>query len=127
MNPNDNIYRQELMDIYKNPVHKGALSDPSATSHKNNPMCGHEMDLYLKIEDGVIKDASYTESACVVSVIASEILLEKVIGKKVEAINKMTKDEFLTDLGLNLSTSRVKCAMLVFEAVKEALEKYAGK
>ena len=122
MNPNDNIYRQELMDIYKNPVHKGALSDPSAISHKKNPMCGDEMDLYLKIEDG-----GYTESACVVSVIASEILLEKVIGKKVEAINKMTKDEFLTDLGLNLSTSRVKCAMLVFEAVKEALEKYAGK
>ena len=91
----DDIYREELMEIYKNPIHKGVMDDPSAQIIKENPLCGDVVSLQLKVSDGVIKDAKFDGPACAVSVISSEILVEELIGKSVEEARKFNKEDLL--------------------------------
>ena len=117
-------YQEELMDIYKNPHNKGKLSSPSVSVCKKNPMCGDELTLELDIKNGVVKDAKFDGSACSVSIISSSILTDYLIGKKVEEVKKLTKEDLLKFINLNLTTSRVACATLIFSALEEALKEY---
>lgn len=118
------LYREELMDIVKNPVNRGNMDDPSVDVSKKNPLCGDEIHLQLKFENGLVKEAKFDGTACAVSVIASEMLTDLVIGKSVEELKAISKETFLEKIGLNLSTSRVKCATLVLDALQGALEIY---
>lgn len=118
------LYREELMDIYRNPSNKGKLDDPTVAIDKKNPMCGDEINLQLKFKDDVVSDAKFDGSACAVSIIASSLLTDMIIGKTVKELKALTKDDLLNEMGLNLTTSRVKCATLVLEALQGALEIY---
>ncbi len=121
------LYKEELMDTFKNPAHRGSLDNSTVDVHSNNPMCGDQVDLKLVIEDNVVKDAKFDGSACFVSVISSEKLLDYIIGKKLSDIKKISKDDLLNMVNLNLTTSRVKCALLILSALEEALQKYERK
>lgn len=118
----NDLFRDELMDIYKNPMNQGQIDDHTHRSEGRNPMCGDEVNLQLKIADGKIKDAKFNGSACSVSIISSALLTEHIIGKTVEEAKKITKEDLLDMIGLNLTTSRVKCATLVLSALQGALE-----
>jgi nitrogen fixation NifU-like protein len=118
----DNLFRDELMDIYKNPMNQGLLDDHTHEAEGKNSMCGDHVSLQLRIEDGKISDAKFHGDACSVSVIASALLTEHIIGKTVEEAKKITKEDLLEMIGLNLTTSRVKCATLVLSALEGALE-----
>ncbi|PJA86722.1 MAG: Fe-S cluster protein [Candidatus Moranbacteria bacterium CG_4_9_14_3_um_filter_42_9] len=118
----DNLYKEELMEVYKNPPNRGVLKNPTSKSTGKNPMCGDEILLQLKIAGGKIADAKFDGSACAVSVISSALLTEHIIGKTIEEAKKLSKEDLLQLIGLNLSTSRVKCATLVLNALHDALE-----
>lgn len=118
----EDIYREELMEIYKNPPNRGSLANPSVAVKKHNPMCGDEVNLQLKIASGKIADARFDGSACAVSVISSSLLTEKIIGMTVDEAKTLKKEDLLELIGLNLTTSRVKCAVLVLSALQGALE-----
>jgi nitrogen fixation protein NifU and related proteins len=124
MNDKDQIYREELMEIYKNPRNRGSIPDPSVEIEEKNPLCGDTITLQLNITDGKIKDARFDGTACAVTVISSTYLLDELKGKSLEEVKTMTKDDLLELIGINLSTSRVKCATLVLEGIKHAVEKY---
>ena len=123
----DDLYKEELLDIYKNPSHKGNISDPTVKVSKENSMCGDSLELSLSIKDGVITDAKFDGSACSVSIISAELLLEDIVGKRVEDAKTITKKDLLNLLNLNLTTSRVKCATLVLSALGDALKEYEEK
>ena len=117
-----NIYqRQELLEIFKNPSNKGKIASPTVVVKKDNLACGDEVALYLEVDNGVITDAKFNGSACAVSIISSSLLTEEIIGKKAEDAKKLSKDDLLDLIGGNLTTSRVKCATLVLDALEEAL------
>lgn len=120
---NDYLYREELMDVYKNSKSKGRLSDPTVEVSEKNPVCGDELILQLKIEGGKIVDAKFDGMACAVSVISSAYLLKNLIGKTIDEARNITRDQLLEMIGLNLTTSRVKCATLILEALKNAITK----
>jgi len=120
----DNLYREELMEVYKNTKVRGKLADPSVEVFQRNIMCGDEIILQLQIDQGVIKDAKFDGVACAVSVIASNFMLENIIGKTTEEARQITKKDLLEMIGVNLTTSRVKCATLVLEALQNAIKKY---
>ncbi len=115
------------MDIFKDPSHKGKLTDPSVSVSQNNPLCGDKLTLYLDIKDGKIKDVSFEANACAVSVISTELLAEALTGQNIEDAKKLSKEEFLKMMDLNLTTSRIKCATLALSALHEALQKYEQK
>lgn len=118
------LYQEELMDIFKNPHNRGKLAGATVSSSKKNPMCGDNLSLDLRIEDGVIKDAKFDGSACSVSVISASIMTDFLIGKKLSEVRKITKDDLLKMINLNLTTSRVACATLIFTALEDAIKKY---
>lgn len=116
------LYQEELMDIFKNPHNRGKLAGATVSSSKKNPMCGDNLSLDLQIEDGVIKDAKFDGSACSVSVISASIMTDFLIGKKLSEVRKITKDDLLKMINLNLTTSRVACATLIFTALEDAIK-----
>ncbi len=123
----DTLYREELMEVYKNTSNRGRLTDPSIEIMQKNPMCGDEIVLQLKLSDTnprVIEDAKFDGVACAVSVISSSYLLDALKGKSIEEAKNMTKEQLLEMLNLNLTTSRVKCATLVLDALKNAIDQY---
>lgn len=116
----DNIYREQLMELFKNPAYRGHLNNATLTLNANNPMCGDELIITLAIKDGVIKDYRYDGEACAVSLASAEILGEQIIGEPITKLVSLTKEELLKLLGVQLTTSRVKCALLPLETLKDA-------
>ncbi len=120
----DDLYRSELMEIYKDPVHRGHLSDPSIATEKQNTFCGDHLHLTLKIKNHIIEDAKFEGGLCFVSIIGAELLIEEIIGKSIAEVRKIDQKRLLELINLNLSTSRVACATLTLKALHEALDKY---
>ncbi len=115
------LYREELMDHYKNPRNYGRLKNPTKTIRESNPLCGDVVDVDVSIEGGVIKDISFTGSGCAISTAALSMLTEKVKGMKVEEVKKITKDEVLNEVNPTLTISRIKCATLGYNALLRSL------
>lgn len=120
----DDLYRSELMEIYKDPTHKGHLSDPSISTEKQNAFCGDHLHLTIKIKNNIIKDVKFEGSLCFVSIVGAELLIEEIIGKTIAEVKKIDQKKLLELINLNLSTSRVACATLTLKALHEALNKY---
>lgn len=116
--------RQELMEIYKNPVNRGKLTDPTAEATEKNPMCGDVVELTLKIEDGIITGAKFEGAACFVSIVSSSLVTEEITGKTLEEAKELNKQDILDMIGIELTTSRVKCATLVLDALQKAIKNY---
>jgi len=121
------LYREEIMDIYKNPARRGRLSDANVTTAKKNPMCGDDISVQMKVDKGIIKDAKFDGSACLVSIVASEVLLDFLVGKSLKEAKSVTKEKLLDMLKLNLTTTRVGCATLALTAIQKAIEEYEEK
>jgi len=120
----DQIYKEELMEIFKNPKHRGDLENSTVSSTGNNPLCGDKIKLKLKIMKGVVEKARFEGAACAVSIISSEKLLGFIEGKSVEEVKKLRQEDLLKILNISVSMTRIKCATLVLSALKEALEGY---
>lgn len=120
----DNIYREQLMEHYKNPQNRGKMEDAQVETNQSNPLCGDVIDMQLKVEDGKIKDIMFDGSACAVSIAASSVLTDVVKGQSMEEAKKMTKEELIDLLGVELTTSRVKCASLPLEALHDLIKMY---
>lgn len=120
----DDLYRSELMEIYKDPTHKGHLDRPSIVLEKQNAFCGDRLHLALKIKNNIIEDAKFEGEMCFVSIIGADFFLEEIIGKTIEEAKKIDQKKLLELIDLNLSTSRIACATLTLKALQEALDKY---
>jgi nitrogen fixation NifU-like protein len=118
------LYREEFMEIYKNPMNEGKLEKPSIVEHGINEACGDEMDLYLQVEGDRVIDASFTAASCSVGIVASALLTDEIKGKKISEIKNFSKEDLLKIIGVNLTTSRIKCATLPLETLHKGLENY---
>ena len=119
---NDSLYREQLLEIYKNPSNRGSLPASSVKVTEKNMFCGDIITLEMQVEDGVIKDVAFDGDACMVAIASSSLLTEEIKGKTVEGAAKITKEDLLEMLGVELTTSRVKCATLILEALGSALK-----
>lgn len=120
----DDIYRSELMEIYKDPNFRGQLDNPSITFEKHNQFCGDHLQLFLQIENDLITDARFEGEMCFVSLVGADLLLAEIIGKTIAQAKKIDQAKLLEIINLNLSTSRIACATLTLKALHEALAQY---
>ena len=127
MNDAEVYKRQDLLEIYKNPSNKGVIDGATVSIVEENPLCGDVLTLDLLIEDKVIKNAKFSGDHCAVSVISAEYLLEEVIGRDLKYAKSVDKEKLLALIGIELTTSRVRCATLILDALKNALKKYDKK
>jgi nitrogen fixation NifU-like protein len=120
----EELYREELLELVRHPINKGKILNPTVSAHKTNLLCGDEVTVHLLIVDDKIKEVKHEGQACAVSIISSSLLSEHVQNMSVVKAKKITKTEVLDLIGVNLTTSRVKCAVLFFDALQESLSQY---
>lgn len=117
----DDLYRDIIIDAYKDPRHRGNLDNPDASFEDENPLCGDMIHIDLRIRDGIIEDAKFSGHGCAISQASAELLLDRVKGTAIEDIHALGREDIFEELGVEtLTVSRVKCAMLSLKVLKSA-------
>lgn len=117
----DDLYRDFILDHYRNPRNAGALDAPDATFEDINPLCGDKVRMDLRIRDGVIEDVKFKGRGCAISQASTSLLTEEIKGKRIEDIDRIGKEDVLANLGIKISAARLKCALLGLKVLKQAL------
>ena len=137
----DNLYRQVIMDHYKNPRNKGVLEEGSLTVNMNNPTCGDRIQLTMKVEDGKVADAKFEGEGCSISMSSASMMTQAVKGRNIEEALKLSTvfsdimqgkdyeeddDLDLGDIealqGVAKFPARIKCATLAWKAMEKGLK-----
>ncbi len=120
----DDIYREIILDHFKNPRNFGKLKNPSTSFSLYNSACGDKIEIQLKIKNEklkIIEDIKFTGEGCAISMASSSMLTEKVMGKTIEEIEKLETEDMLKMLGITLTPTRLKCALLPLEVLHKAI------
>ncbi len=118
-----NMYLSHILEHSKHPAHFGTLEGATHSCKKNNPLCGDTIEVFLKVENNIIKDISFQGQGCAISQASMSMLTDELIGKSVEEAQKISKEDIIEMLGIELSPTRLKCAILGRDAIMSALEK----
>jgi nitrogen fixation protein NifU and related proteins len=121
----DDIYREIILDHYRNPRNKGKLSNADVSIHDSNPLCGDEIDIHLKIEEEKVKDIKFEGRGCAISQASASMLTEMIMDKPLTTVKDLTKEDILENIGLmNLGPARIKCALLSLKVLKMGMVRY---
>jgi nitrogen fixation protein NifU and related proteins len=121
----EDIYREIILDHYRNPRNKGSLPNADISIHDSNPLCGDEIDIHLKVEEDMIKDIKFEGRGCAISQASASMLTEQVLNKPLNAVKDIAKEDVLENIGLmNLGPARIKCALLSLKVLKLGMVKY---
>jgi len=121
----DDIYREIILDHYRNPRNKGKLPDADVSIHDSNPLCGDEIDIHLKVDGDKIRDVKFEGRGCAISQASASMLTEMVMGKPLTSIKDLSKNDILENIGLtSLGPARIKCALLSLKVLKLGMVKY---
>ena len=114
----EDLYRDNIIDHYQNPRNHGTLENPDISYEDSNPVCGDEIRLDLKIQDGRVIDARFSGHGCSISQASASMLTEDIIGKSLEEVKQIDKQYLLDMLGIPLGPVRLKCALLSLKVLK---------
>ena len=118
----DDLYRDEILEHYRNPHNFGTLESPDAVHEGANPLCGDRITLMLGIGDGgIIEEVAFTGRGCAISQASASMLTDEIKGKRLDEVARFGKDELLDDLGIEISPARMKCALLSLDTLQRAL------
>jgi nitrogen fixation NifU-like protein len=134
----DDIYKEVILDHYKNPRNKRELPEASLTCSKNNPLCGDEITVFVDADDSKVHEVSFVGQGCSISQSSASMMTEAVAGKPIEDVERLihdfrgmmagdldpSEDEFgdLVALkGVVKYPIRIKCAVLAWDVLQEAL------
>ena len=124
----DQMYREVILDHYKNPRGHGVIDGADAQAEGTNPLCGDEVSIYVSFEeDGeTIEDVKFSGRGCAISQASTSMLMEMVKGRKASEIASLPKDDLLEEIGIPLTPIRLKCALLGLGVLKVALHRAKG-
>lgn len=115
----DDLYREIIIEHYKNPSYRGHLDPSDIAFADNNPLCGDHIEVNLRVDDqGVVSDARFDGHGCAISQASADLLMEFIIGKPLESLKQLTKQDILDLLGIDLGPVRLKCALLSLKVLK---------
>ena len=128
MNEFDQLYREVILDHYKNPRGHGLLDDADAQAEGQNPLCGDEVSIYVAFAgDGdTIDEVKFSGRGCAISQAATSMLTEMVKGRSASEVATLPRDALLEEIGIPLTPVRLKCALLGLSTLKLALHKAKG-
>lgn len=116
----DDLYRELIIERNKTPLYKGTLDPHDISFEDENPLCGDHIRIDLRVDEkGTVTEANFDGHGCAISQASTDLLLESIIGKNIEDVKKLTKENVLELLGLpELGPVRLKCALLSLKVLK---------
>ena len=122
----EDMYREVILDHYKNPRFRGELDPADISYEDDNPLCGDNIRIDLRVDDNDrIVECAFSGQGCAISQASASMLMEDIQGKTLEEIKKYSRDDILDMLGIELGPVRLKCAMLSLKVLKVGA--YGGK
>ncbi len=124
----DQMYREVILDHYKNPHGHGLIENADAQAEGQNPLCGDEVTMSVRFgADGeTIEQVGFEGRGCAISQAATSMLTDLVVGRKASDVAALPKEDLLDEIGIPLSPARLKCAILGFGVLKVALHRSKG-
>jgi nitrogen fixation NifU-like protein len=123
------MYRQQILDHYKNPRNYGELEDATFEHVGENPMCGDTIKMFVKLEeDGeTVEHVSFVGDGCAISQASASMLTGKLRGMTLEEVRDLDRDDVLDMLGVEVTPMRVKCAVLAEKVAQDGTEIHLGE
>lgn len=115
----EDLYRELIIDRYKHPHYRGSLDPHDMSYEDDNPLCGDHIRIELRVdEDHIVTEAAFEGKGCSISQASADLLVESIIGKNVEEVKQLSKEDVLDLLGIELGPVRLKCALLSLKVLK---------
>jgi len=120
------LYRDNILDHYRNPRNFGKIENPDFQAEENNPLCGDKIKMEIKLLTThyplqTIQDIKFSGVGCAISMASASMLTEKVKGKSIAEIKNLKSEDILEMLGVTLTPTRLKCALLPLEVLHKAI------
>ncbi len=117
----DDLYREQILEHYKRPQNFGAVEDPDLEFEDNNPFCGDEQHMTFRLdEDGKVTEVKFEGKGCAISTAATSMLTDELVGLTRDELITLPKEKVLELLGIEISATRMKCALLGLKVAKGA-------
>ncbi|MDW8325372.1 MAG: SUF system NifU family Fe-S cluster assembly protein [Anaerolineales bacterium] len=129
----DDFYRELILDHYKHPRNRGTLEPNDFSYEDSNPLCGDQIRIDVRLdEEKRVKEVAFTGRGCAISQASASLLTEAILGKSLDEVKALTRDDVLDLLGIELTPVRLKCALLALKVLKAGAyglhgEKYADE
>jgi nitrogen fixation NifU-like protein len=117
----DSLYREIILDHYRNPRNRGTLDPHDYSAEDVNPLCGDEVRIDVRVADGRVEEIKFSGRGCAVSQASASILTEMVEGMTLDEVKALTKDDLLEEIGIPVSPARLKCALLSLKVLKSGV------
>jgi nitrogen fixation NifU-like protein len=115
----DDLYRELIIEHYKNPSYRGELDPCDIRFEDENPLCGDHIRIDVRVsEDGKVSEAAFSGHGCAISQASADLLLESIIGKSLDEVKELGRQDVLDLLGIELGPVRLKCALLSLKVLK---------
>ena len=124
----EKLYQENILDHYRHPRNFRKLEKASASGRFFNPLCGDELTVEIRVDGktGKVKDAAFTGQGCAISMASASMLLDTLKGRTTEEMRKICSRDVLDNLGIDVGPVRIKCAMVVLDALRNALKDRKG-
>ena len=122
----DSLYREVILDHYKNPRGHGVIEDADAAAEGQNPLCGDEVSIFVSFDGDTIEEVKFRGRGCAISQAATSMLMEMIKGRSAQEVADMSREELLDEVGIPLTPVRLKCALLGLGVLKVALHRAKG-
>ncbi len=120
------LYREQILDHYRNPRNHGTLEPADATFEDSNPLCGDRIRMDIRLDGNRIAEIRFSGRGCAISLATASMLTELAAGQTVEVVRALTKEDVLDEIGIPISPARIKCALLPLKVLKATAYGYEG-